>query len=177
MAQEATQTLNKADEIWLHQNSYKVHCNDCREMKRYKPIRRKGQEKYGQQARDVTDSRLESRPPVSDDQAEGESWNPSRLKESGRSSQNSSEGWGAESRTWGLPACWQKHWWDPRWMSCPSLAGEKPTFLEKFVQERTRLTCYSEKGGFSELSTRSMVIPTPSAQIPKDSQSGSYQPG
>jgi len=42
-------------------------------MKRYKPIRRKGQEKYGQQARDVTDSRLESRPPVSDDQAEGES--------------------------------------------------------------------------------------------------------
>ena len=48
---------------------------------------------------------------------------------------------------------------------------------EPSEEQIDKRTCYSEKGGFSELSTRSMVIPTPSAQIPKDSQSGSYQPG
>ena len=62
-------------------------------------------------------------------------------------------------------------------MPCPSLAGEKSTFLEKSVQERTGRTSCSEKRGFSEGSMHSMASPNPSAQIPKGSQSGSYQPG
>ena len=162
---------------WLHQNSYKLHCNDCREMKMYKPIRRKG-------IGEVRPAGKRCHEFEAGKQASDEWWPSRRGKLKAKPaervweiSQNSSEGWWADSRTWGLPACWQKHWWDPRWMPYPSLAGEKSTFLEKFVQERTRLTCYSEKGGFSEWSIPSMVIPTPSAQIPKGSQSGSYQPG